>query len=263
MCLATKSYAIIRTSFHGTHQWKQCDIKEVSFLKNEHHHIFHVEVYIEQFHNNRDVEYIQCVNWLNKQLTKYKKAGNKSCEIMAKEIKLLIEKQYPARNVKVQVSEDGHWGAVVENKIDEVELSWLGGFIDSEGCITICKGVGKTYNFYFSISNSNISMINRCQKIIESHLNIKPNIGIYEDKKYNWKKRYTVQIQSQAKLLAFGRLMYPYIFGKKPQLDIMIKALQMRLESNSSITNDARRFYSESFIKAYEEIRKLNKRGVL
>lgn len=108
-------YAVIKTTYRGTHKWKDCNIKEVEFLKNEHHHEFQITAWIEQRHDNRDIEYIKFQNELDKIIDKAFKSlsENRSCEMLAKEIHNLICELFRfERSIKVQVLEDGHYGAL-------------------------------------------------------------------------------------------------------------------------------------------------------
>ena len=136
-----KIYAKIKTTFNATHQWKKCNIKEVKFLRHEHFHQFYVTVYIEQFHSDRDIEYIAFKKWLDKKLSKYnyKNIGQMSCEDIAIDIKRMIEKKYPFRDVIVEVSEDNQRGAIVQNRISANDLIWLNKFTDEKESFAINK----------------------------------------------------------------------------------------------------------------------------
>ena len=84
-----KKYIIIRTQFEAIHSWPDCPIEEVSFLKNPHRHIFHVEIKIKVSHNNRDVEFIQAKRILNEflqQTYNEKDIGHLSCEMICEDI---------------------------------------------------------------------------------------------------------------------------------------------------------------------------------
>ena len=108
----------ITTRFRATHQWKQCDIEEVMFLKNEHHHEFRVEVLIEQRHGDRDVEYIAFQRYLDRIIQQMLEDldSNRSCEHMASYLNDKISGDYKNRWASVEVTEDGYYGAVVTNE---------------------------------------------------------------------------------------------------------------------------------------------------
>jgi hypothetical protein len=101
------------------------DEYDVSFLGYPHRHIFHFRVWIDVFHNDRDVEFIQFKRWLES-LFRTKHTGNnntedsilsldyKSCEMMADDLYIQIATKYPDRVVWIEVSEDGENGALIK-----------------------------------------------------------------------------------------------------------------------------------------------------
>jgi len=91
------------------------DEYDVSFLANEHRHIFHFRVWIGVTHNNRDIEFIQFKRWLE---NLYKDSiltlDHKSCEMMSDDLYDAISKKYPDREVWIEVSEDGENGSFIK-----------------------------------------------------------------------------------------------------------------------------------------------------
>jgi hypothetical protein len=91
------------------------DEYDVSFLANEHRHIFHFRVWIGVTHNDRDIEFIQFKRWLE---NLYKDAilslDHKSCEMMSDELYDTISQKYPSREVWIEVSEDGENGSFIK-----------------------------------------------------------------------------------------------------------------------------------------------------
>ena len=91
------------------------DEYDVSFLANEHRHIFHFRVWIGVTHNDRDIEFIQFKRWLE---NLYKDAilslDHKSCEMMSDDLYDTISKKYPGREVWIEVSEDGENGSFIK-----------------------------------------------------------------------------------------------------------------------------------------------------
>ena len=56
------------------------DEYDVSFLATLHRHVFHFEVTVEVFHNDRDIEFIQFKRWLENQYSQNIRALDyKSC----------------------------------------------------------------------------------------------------------------------------------------------------------------------------------------
>jgi len=91
-----KRNIIVKLQVEGIHCWPECPIEEVSFLRNPHRHIFHIECKKEVFHNDRDIEIIQLKRQIGFYL--YSQYGNNhqvhqfnsmSCEMIAQE---LVEK---------------------------------------------------------------------------------------------------------------------------------------------------------------------------
>lgn len=91
------------------------DEYDVSFLASPHRHIFHFRVDIDVFHNDRDIEFIQFKRWLE---NLYKDSilalDYKSCEMIADDLYVQIAARYPNRAVKIEVSEDGENGCVID-----------------------------------------------------------------------------------------------------------------------------------------------------
>ena len=88
------------------------DEYDVSFLATLHRHIFHFEVTIEVFHNDRDIEFIQFKRWLENQYSQNILALDyKSCEMISDDLYDVIATRYPNRSIAIQVSEDNENGA--------------------------------------------------------------------------------------------------------------------------------------------------------
>ena len=90
------------------------DEYDVSFLATPHRHIFHFEVTIEVFHNDRDIEFIQFKRWLENQYSQGILALDyKSCEMISDDLYDVIATRYPDRSISIQVSEDNENGASI------------------------------------------------------------------------------------------------------------------------------------------------------
>ena len=88
------------------------DEYDVSFLATPHRHIFHFDVAIEVFHNDRDIEFIQFKRWLENQYSQGILALDyKSCEMISDDLYDVIATRYPNRSIAIQVSEDNENGA--------------------------------------------------------------------------------------------------------------------------------------------------------
>jgi hypothetical protein len=117
------------------------DEYDVSFLGYPHRHIFHFRVWIDVFHNDRDIEFIQFKRWL---LSLYSNSAGssglrdrsvphnqdpvlsldyKSCEMMADDLYIQIADRYPGRAVWIEVSEDGENGCLIRYETHRPNLS--------------------------------------------------------------------------------------------------------------------------------------------
>ena len=113
-----KNFIWVKFTKEGIHKYPAAledpELKEVSFLGYPHRHIFHFKVWIEVFHDDRDVEFILFKRELEKQYsTGYLLLNYKSCEMIANELYEYISKEYPNRDVKIEVSEDDENGCEI------------------------------------------------------------------------------------------------------------------------------------------------------
>jgi len=90
---------------------------DVSFLASPHRHIFHFRVWIDVWHNDRDIEFIQFKRWLeslyNGQNTVLA-LDWKSCEMIADDLYTQIAGRYAGRAVWIEVAEDGENGCLIK-----------------------------------------------------------------------------------------------------------------------------------------------------
>jgi hypothetical protein len=91
------------------------DEYDVSFLGYPHRHIFHFKVWIEVFHDDRDIEFIQFKRWLEKLYGNAElQLDYKSCEMIADDLYEAINDEYPGRYIKISVAEDNENGCEME-----------------------------------------------------------------------------------------------------------------------------------------------------
>jgi hypothetical protein len=97
-------------------------LADVQFLGYPHRHMFHFRVWIDVFHNDRDLEFIQFKRWCE---SLYHGQGavlsldHKSCEMMADDLYIQIAGRYPGRRVHIEVSEDGENGALIKYELTQ------------------------------------------------------------------------------------------------------------------------------------------------
>ena len=100
------------------------DEYDVSFLASPHRHIFHFRVWIDVFHNDRDIEFIQFKRWLeNLYNNGILQLDYKSCEMIADDIYIKIAERYPNRAVWIEVAEDGENGCLIKYELSRPNLS--------------------------------------------------------------------------------------------------------------------------------------------
>lgn len=103
-----KKYVIVKLQFEGIHHWESCNIDEVSFLKNNHRHIFHIKASRQVSSNDREIEILQ----LKKAISTYIKTsypediGCMSCEDIAEDLINTFDLS------SCEVLEDGENGAL-------------------------------------------------------------------------------------------------------------------------------------------------------
>jgi hypothetical protein len=99
---------------------------DVSFLASPHRHIFHFRVWIDVFHNDRDIEFIQFKRWLE---SLYNGSNTvleldwKSCEMIADDLYTQIAARYPGRAVWIEVAEDGENGCLIKYELTRPNMS--------------------------------------------------------------------------------------------------------------------------------------------
>jgi len=98
----------------------------VGFLQNTHRHLFKIKVWIEVFHNNRDLEFFIFQAFVEDCLSTYASLHSKtpigvhewpisfSCEDLSDYIYREIIIKYPGRQIKIEISEDGENGSYKE-----------------------------------------------------------------------------------------------------------------------------------------------------
>ena len=114
---AAKRFIWVTFQREGIHKFPAAatdpKLADVAFLANEHRHIFHFNVAIEVFHNDRDIEFIQFKRWLESLYQGTLELNFKSCEMISDDLYEVIATRYPDRNIEITVSEDGENGATI------------------------------------------------------------------------------------------------------------------------------------------------------
>ncbi|MGZ8924321.1 MAG: hypothetical protein ACXW2E_00425 [Nitrososphaeraceae archaeon] len=119
LCHHIELFVLIRLKIEGIHKWEQCDIPEVSYLRNPHRHMFNIIGKAIVGHTNRDIEFIKLSHEIKQYV--YEKYfdityncclfGNMSCEDIALEILNRFNL------MECEVNEDGEGGSVVQRRL--------------------------------------------------------------------------------------------------------------------------------------------------
>lgn len=115
--MSIEALIVVRLQVEWLHQWEQCPLEEVSFLKTLHRHIFHIECKKKVTHNDRDIEIImykrKIQEFIENKFYEVKEDtqvfGNMSCEMIAE----LLIKEFDLYSC--QVLEDNENGALLYN----------------------------------------------------------------------------------------------------------------------------------------------------
>lgn len=108
-------FATVNFQAEGYHRWADAPSPR-SYLGSTHRHIFHVTVFVEVKHNDREIEYHDLLEYCrsNFATARNKQLGTQSCEDMAVDLCNKIILTYPDRCVRISVFEDGENGATYE-----------------------------------------------------------------------------------------------------------------------------------------------------
>jgi hypothetical protein len=106
--------AVIRFAVEGWHRWPDAPPHR-AYLAETHRHLFHVEVRLEVFHDDREVEYHDLLDFCREAFPGGD-MGTSSCEMMAHALLQKVEENYPGRTITVSVFEDGEVGAIISGE---------------------------------------------------------------------------------------------------------------------------------------------------
>jgi hypothetical protein len=87
---------------------------DVNYLGNKHRHLFKFKVAIEVYHQDREIEFHQFLNWLESLFdTSTIDINSKSVEMLSDDLFDKIAEKYPQRKVAIEISEDGECGCCI------------------------------------------------------------------------------------------------------------------------------------------------------
>ena len=114
-----KQYVEIITDFQGIHNWPECSIADVSFLKHPHRHKIIVTVKIETS-KDRQIEFFVLKEMVDETIDRLfgkertKQLGRMSMEEISSKIISQLQEVYPNVEMSVSASEDGQVRGIVK-----------------------------------------------------------------------------------------------------------------------------------------------------
>lgn len=146
--------------------------------------------------------------------------------------------------------------------IDDLTLSWMAGFVDGEGTITISTvAKSKKYVPKLAVANTNYDAIEQFTKVFGGKVRLKVWKG---DEKSNWKPCYEWSITFSKATKAI-RLLEPFLKIKNKQADIVLQVEDLRKTYNGATLRWNPNLKEEVFDKLAKlktEVQLLNKRGL-
>jgi hypothetical protein len=113
-----KDYKMIWVTFarKGLHRYPAADtdpsLSDVSYLGHPHRHLFKFKIHIQVFHDDREIEFHQFLNWVESLYDKKTlELDYKSCEMISDDLAAKIQAKFQGRDLTIEVSEDGECGS--------------------------------------------------------------------------------------------------------------------------------------------------------
>jgi D-arabinose 1-dehydrogenase-like Zn-dependent alcohol dehydrogenase len=93
----------------------EASLHDVRYLSSKHRHLFKFKVQMEIFHSDRELEFHQVLNYCESLFTTQTiDIDSKSVEMLADDLYTKLAEKYPARGIKINVSEDGECGCWID-----------------------------------------------------------------------------------------------------------------------------------------------------
>lgn len=114
-----KRYIWVTFQRVGYHYYPQAKTEEsladVNYLGNRHRHLFKFHLKFEIFHNDRELEFHQVLNYCESLFeNKVIDIDYKSVEMLSDELYNTLSAKYPNRDMIFTISEDGECGCTIE-----------------------------------------------------------------------------------------------------------------------------------------------------
>jgi hypothetical protein len=158
------------------------------------------------------------------------------------------------------------------------KLAWLAGAWDGEGTIGLTKYEGKWFDKkrnqerrefklkpYICLINTNVSFIAEAVKVLDEEGIRLPVFEVKKEKDY-FKQGYRIQTFNMTKIKEVLDLISPYLISKKPNAELLLRFVNMRLEKmKDNPSGKSTPHYTDEEIEKAEGIlislQELNKRS--
>ncbi|HZN10903.1 MAG TPA: hypothetical protein VFC61_04445 [Blastocatellia bacterium] len=143
--------------------------------------------------------------------------------------------------------------------VQEVDLAWLAGIIDGEGCFSIYSVTRKdasdpSPSANLTITNSNCLLLGRCREILDD-LNIK---YLYHDPKNGCqlgRRVMRIRVKNYSSMRRLIEMILPFLVGKADQARVMLDFVSLAGQRGKLSLQDR--------AKLMDRIRELNRHGHL
>lgn len=132
------------------------------------------------------------------------------------------------------------------------ELSWLGGIIDGEGCITVDKKAQECVHPLITIVNTDKRITDKVIQIFTAY-----GVAFYvreHPAKGNWKAKIEIVVAGFKRVDRFLRVIRPYLVSKAERADKILLLCEMRVNARRAPYTDAEK-------NLCRDVWKLNGRG--
>ncbi|HLM01391.1 MAG TPA: LAGLIDADG family homing endonuclease [Pyrinomonadaceae bacterium] len=141
--------------------------------------------------------------------------------------------------------------------VQDVDLAWLAGIIDGEGCFCIFTNsrkdaINSSISANLSITNSNCLLLNRCREILDA-LEIK---YFYQDPKnghQRGRRVMRIKIKNYSSLQRIIELTLPFFVGKAEQAKLVLEFV--------SLAGERGKLRYDERAKLMNKVKELNQHG--
>lgn len=153
-----------------------------------------------------------------------------------------------------------------QETVKEVDLAWLGGIIDGEGCIGIHRMMSHRTNATLSprliIGNTNADLVSHVCEILDS-IPIAGYLKVIRKGKGIEKDCWILQVSRMDQIKKLLEFVRPYLYAKRSQLDLVLRFINIREKVRSQPRGKELKgwAYTSEELSIHKEMGELNSRG--